>query len=95
MDAATGLLGDGCRFSVVSSDEQQRFLCQPLSAGYFPFSASLWERGGEARGGRWVVVCCPQYVVMEDWVLQKERPPGQTGTVIDLFGIRRLHSSEC
>lgn len=31
---------------------------------------------------------------MEDSVLQKERPPGQTGTIIDLFGIRRLHSSE-
>lgn len=26
---------------------------------------------------------------MEDLVLQKERPPGQTGTIIDLFGIRR------
>lgn len=49
---------------------------------------------GEEEGW-WVVVCCPQYVVMEDLVIQKECPPGQTGTIIDLFGIRRLHSLEC
>lgn len=63
------------------------------------FSASLCLQSfclsvGEEEGW-WVVVCCPQYVVMEDLVIQKECPPGQTGTIIDLFGIRRLHSLEC
>lgn len=72
-----------CRAAVFSLPA---FVCRLFSL----FCLSLRE-----MGGWWVMVCCPQYVVMEDLVLQKERPPGQTGTIIDLFGIRRLHSSEC
>lgn len=34
----------------LSSDEQQCFLCKPLSAGHFPFSASLWG-GSDGSGG--------------------------------------------
>lgn len=72
----TGRYSDSCLvwtfiydWSPVFSDEQQRFLCQPLSAVYFPFSASLWGRtreeergvmgGGRVMGGGLLPsICC-------------------------------------